>query len=194
MALIRATLRGQLWGQECKNVLHFLRDNATQADMGHLATRLAEIWMTHLAFTQTQHWQWNRIDLQDLGENPMAPVTLSVNIGGQFFDALNMPGFMCFVYQLRTASSAGRRNRGRVYISGINVDLDQGIWTTSRVNFMASVLDAWVPEFVGNAPNSGWSWVLTSRTNPIGDIKSITSIVPRSYPGTQVRRNLFRGR
>lgn len=193
MPLFQVTLTGTIWGQNCKNVLHFLRDNAGPEHMGQLAQHLLDVWIHHIAFTQTQNFTWNRIDVKHIDEQPFAPVVLTFNKGGQFFTGTNVWGVQCFVYQLKTASSLARRNRGRVYISGIHPELESGLWTASRINLMTQTMQVWIDNYVFPSVSSGFAWVITSRENPIQDIKVVTQIVPRAHPGTQVRRNLFRG-
>lgn len=193
MALFQVTLTGQIWGQNCKNVLHFQRDNATQEHMGQLAVSMNEVWLQHISFTQAQQFTWHRIDVKHIDEQPMAPVVLAINKGGQFFLGAAVWGVQCFVYQLKTASSLARRNRGRFYVSGIHPETIAGIWSPGRLLLMQQTATTLIDNYVGNAPISGFSLVVTSRNNPIQDIKTVTDIVARNYPGTQVRRNLHRG-
>lgn len=193
MALFQAVMKGKLWGQDCVNVVHFVKPDGVQSDMALLAQALVDHWIGHIAFTQTTHFTWTQLQIHHINNSPWAPLILSLNIGGQFFSATTAWAPLTFVYQFKTASPLSRKGRGRCHISGIYTELESGVWTTSRVNLMKSASDVWTGQFVGDNAASPFNLVVRGRDEQEADVRTVIEIVPRFYPGSQVRRNLFRG-
>jgi len=193
MALFQAVMKGKLNGQDCVNVCHFTKPDAVQDDMLVLGTKLTEDWIGFIATTQTTNFTWYQLKISHINQNPWAPIVLPLNIGGQFFSSPASWAVLTVVYQFKTANPNTRKGRGRIHISGIYTELEHGVWTAARLGLQQGVANVWKDNFVGDDAISAFNLVIRGRDESEPDVRTVTDIVTRAYPGSQVRRNLFRG-
>lgn len=193
MAVFEATLKAKLNGQDNVNVIHFERPDAVQSDMGVLAARLDEFFLGHVVFVQSSRVGWYQIQIRHIAEDPWVTVVMGVARGGQFFSSPSF-GPLTLVLQKRTAFS-GVRNRGRIHISGIYDDglTNGGAFSPDSLVVFQGLADSLNSLWVTDGGTQGFRMILHPRdvVGPVGT--DVTELVVRSYPGTQVRRNLFRG-
>ncbi|HMC74514.1 MAG TPA: hypothetical protein VKG87_09435 [Terriglobales bacterium] len=193
MATFRATVKGHLWGQDCVNVVHFVKSDAVQADMLTLANSVRDRFVGGAVGLVSSNFNWYRIIITHLSSNPWVPVEIPLNQNGSFFGSKFIFAPYCVVFMLKTAI-AGRRGRGRIYISGTYTnDSDSGLFTSAQVIRNANTASTWKQWYVTNGGQSGFAMAVCDRHSSDGDPRIVTDIVPRAWPGTQVRRNLFRG-
>jgi len=193
MAVFRASLFHTSYGQQIRNVLHFHKSDAVQADMTSLAINLRDRWIDFVKNTQSNKINYYMVQIEHVGdESPWPTLQLSINITGNFFSS-EIFNFACMVLQLKT-DFGGRHGRGRNYISGVySSDLSNGVWNAAqlvRFNGLVATLKDWWTTPAGNF--TGFDLVVCPRSDPT-DFHLVTDIVPRATPGTQVRRNFFRG-
>lgn len=193
MAILEATVKGKLFGQDCVNVIHFERTPFAQADMAELVQQLLTRFIGQAIFLQVTQFNWYLVEIRHIDPNPLPPVVWPTSVNG-FVGVGPVFAPLCMVFKKKT-NFGGPRNRGRIYLSGAGTNvMDQvGQWSNQQLLNMSSVAGSWKQWFVTNGGQSGFKMVLHPR-DVIGNVGvDVIDIVPRSYPGTQVRRNLFRG-
>lgn len=193
MALFRVTLEGKLNGQMTKNVVHFFKEAAVQADMALLASDFNNSWQRLLQSRVQSAQTWQSSTVQHITDsNPFAPVVLPVTFtpGTLGTDSHNT-GVLCYVYKIGNPA-AGRHGRGRWFQGGVNVGfLNNGVFDVSHVGFQQAMCNDLISIW-GGAGLHGFKLVIADRVN-LGEFVFADRIVCRSYPGVQRRRNFFSG-
>lgn len=193
MAVFEATIKSQLNGQDCVNVIHFEKPNANQSDMGALAEQIKGRFIGQAVLLQSGFVNWYMVEVRHIAVNPWPPIKVTTNQSGARGAELSF-GPMTAVFKKKTAFT-GPRNRGRLFLSGCGAGRigNNGLWSAAMLIDLNSVAGSWTQWFITNGGQSGFKMILHPRdvVGPVG--VDVIQIEPRSYPGVQVRRNLFRG-
>jgi hypothetical protein len=193
MGLFQARVSGQLFGENVMNVLHFQKPQSTTADKGVLAISLRDHFYAQMKFLCSNQMQWREIMVIDPSNPDDLPAILPIVINGFNSQPNAVINTVCAVYRIKTGVG-GRRGRGRFYISGIDANgIALGRWNAQMLINLNSVANSLKGGYVGNTPTSGFNLGVIRRGAGEADFIEATDLVARDYPGTQVRRNFFRG-
>jgi hypothetical protein len=72
-------------------------------------------------------------------------------------------------------------------------NLNNGKWSTTYLGNMNSFRNAIKAHWMGATPIQQLNFVLVPKEGETDEYLDLTDWIPRDYPGTQVRRNFFRG-
>lgn len=186
--VFRVTLFQTMYGQSLQNVLHFSGPSSDPLQMSALADAVEANWVNLVRQVQAAFIQYTRISVRMMGSQ-FPPFDKTVAILGANSNTDQALTYYCHVIRLRTAF-IGRRGRGRVYIGGLNTNLQQNGF------LMASTLTLWAPRLAsimaafGPGGSSPFRLGVTSKTNANGDFKEVTNIAMAPTPTCQRRRNI----
>lgn len=193
MALYRAVVKGTLFGQHVQNVLAFHRPDAPADGAFVLAQSLRDFFYGQIKGLCNNAMQWNSINVYNAEAPGTLPTVLSVSFTGTWASHNRIWGPQCGVFQIKTAT-AGRRGRGRFYISGMEVDGTlNGVWETGRLGLMNSVASSLKGGYAVTSPSSLYRLGVLPRGGSFTDFKPAIDLIARPLPGTQGRRNIGRG-
>lgn len=193
MPVYRVTLFSTMFGQELRNVMQFFKEGGTQADMVSLAGEIENRWISQTKFLSCGDLVYYKIHVMVPSQQGWEPIDRALTQPGAAGGNQTRSLFTAMVLQIRTSNHT-RKGTGRHYIAGIRQDgLVGGKWDFGTMNQAQSVGNSLLGQFGGAVGGTGYTLVVAPRTNPDANIHEVTSIVPRDYPGTQVRRNFKRG-
>jgi len=192
MTILRATLFQSYQGQILENVLIFQGGGGGDAlEMSALANDVELGWCQQVKTQQVGDLRYFQIKVEVLGSF-LAPFTKTINIPGTNGGNNNDKATYAHVIRKRTGV-AGRHGRGRTFVGGIANNADQlSFLDQGRLNGWAGVLFNIMSVF-GDGGTSSFRLGITSKTDPTGDFKQVTSLqIAPQYSNVQ-RRKVGRG-
>jgi len=195
MGVFQVTVTGTLFAQNIQNVMVFKKDGSVWAtDSALLGAKMRDAFYAQIKFLCVGAMQWTTVTIIDPHNEQNPPLILPIVINGFQGSTTKIFLPLCGVYRLKTGVG-GRRGRGRIYISGIDPNgIENGRWNAAQIINFNSVASSIKGQFVGDNPGSTFKLGVMRRGGAIGDFIPCTDIVVRDYPGTQTRRNFFRGK
>jgi hypothetical protein len=194
MAVYRVRITGSLWGQNVENVLHFRREEAIEIHKQHLAQKIEDHWLAQMRLQCRQAMVWTSVKVRDASNPEDFEVVHPINVAGFHPGEGDLWGPMCAVFQIKTAVN-GRRGRGRHYLSGVETaGITRGIWDTNRITQFNDMCASLKEGFVGDNATSLFHLGLLRRGAGEADFIEAIDFRIRQHPGTQVRRNIGRGK
>lgn len=188
MAILRATIRGSIFGQTHINVLHFQRDSYVSADRLILAQELRDNWLQYVKAITPFELVWNNIHVQNISTPAEAHVDLAISVAGSSSSTDGVPCFVTFCFRVRTAI-AGKRGRGRFYLSSPNHGhIVAGVFTSALLTAAATVCTNIMTRY-GPSATSNFGFGVCPR-NDASSFKGVTSMDVDSVPRVQRRRNI----
>lgn len=187
------TLTQTLKGQTVQNVLHFLNPDG-QMDLQTIANLMSTEWIPIVRTIQGTQLVYQQILVRDLGQPNLAPFVQNTAIAGSAtgFDSRLPP--LCIVIQKKT-NTAGRRGRGRMYISGWDNGSiqDTGTWVVGHLNgVMLDAVNNLMAKFFLGGQNSVGLQLCVAGKGPDNQwiFIPVTNLTVRPIPGYQRRRNI----
>lgn len=194
MTVFRVTVEGQLQGQLCQNVLHFNKPQGTDNDKPLLVQAVIDRLLGQWRFLQVRDFNWNQVTVSIPANDNDQPLIFPTVMSGLHAEEHVYALPLTAVFKIKTFT-AGRAGRGRVCIAGPPASaLFGGRWNQNYLNDMQSVRNSHIFWFRTDNPGSGFVLGVCSHSGLEGDFKAMDDFIRRDYPGTQVRRNFFRGR
>jgi hypothetical protein len=191
MAVYRCVLQGLLNGQITQNVVHFADGGAyATARATALCAEMRDYFLTQIKARQSNQMNWTFVIVYDALVPATTPTTLAINLtGAQTTYSAQMPQQVCILMRWRTAT-AGPTGRGRIYLPGVALaEFNNGVMTAAAITAWGTILGVIGPRYVGSGATSGFTVVVTGRSNP-SNYKSVTAIEIGQYMATQRRRNI----
>jgi hypothetical protein len=194
MSIFRVRITGTLFGQHCENVVHFQRPESNLAFKEALARKIEDHWLAQMRLVCRQAMGWESVKVRDASNPDDFEFVHPINVTGFHPGEFDVWAPLCAVFQIKTAVQ-GRRGRGRFYLSGLEaVGVRRGIWDTGRLGELNSIASSLKEGFLGDNPTSGFNLGVLKRNGLEADFIEATDFRIRHHPGSQVRRNLFRGK
>lgn len=181
--VVSGTMYAQLW--QCRFYVNNIDGALSDEEIcGYFDTH----WVENMRPPTINDVKFNSISSAAVGPPAGAGFTLPLAKAGGGFSSNQVPTFMAWVFQLRTAF-AGRKFRGRWYMPGVTL----GLWTEGRIN--AAGLANWNQPLINlnNAfiqGNQNGQLNLVVHGEPEAHDTPVTAIQIRSILGVQRRRNI----
>lgn len=188
MAVLRATIRGAIFGQTHINVVHFQKDSFVTADKLVLAGDIASNFLVYLKPVVPFELVWNNIHVQVVDIPSEAHIDNPISIAGTSSSTDGVPPFVVFNIRLHTAI-AGKRGRGRLYLSSPNHGhIVAGVFTPALLGAMNTVCTNILTRY---GPGGSSSFILgVCPRNDATAFKSVVTMECDSVPRVQRRRNI----
>ena len=193
MLNIEVTLIQTMKGQSVQNVIHFINPDGALS-LQTIADFMTTDWIPALKPIQNTAVVYRQIQVRDLDNPATATFLLNTAIPGTAvgFDARLPP--LCIVIQKKT-NRAGRKGRGRLYISGFDEgSLDTtGTWSAGHLTgVMATAVNNLRERFfLGGAQQTGLALAIMGRGPDNGiELTPVTNLIVRPVPGLQRRRSI----
>ena len=194
MAIYTVNIRGKFAGQNVENVVHLREQDGFVATKQQIADNLFTWWTGHIRNIQVQHFTWTEYKIRKTYDDNDAAVVIPFNQGGTLPEQNQSACSTTAVFQKKTAVG-GRTGRGRVCVPGVpGTAFNDGLWNASYIALMQAVRTVFLGRWCGDNPATHLHLVLVPKHAQGEEYKIVTDFVPRNYPGTQVKRNFFRGR
>lgn len=188
MATIRATISGLFMGQTVMHVLHFTADSYTLADLTLLATDLRDNFLTLVQPRLTAEFTYTNINTRVLGGPPDPSFNLTVAVVGSAGSDPDSLPTNSVVLRLLTGF-IGKHGRGRLYLPCLGpFCINFGVITPGCIALYQTLGNNILSRY-GPTGTSNYTLVICNRSDP-SDTHIVTSITPRSTPGTQRRRTI----
>jgi hypothetical protein len=186
MSIERVTLTSFMFGQLIQNVMHFNNPDGVLTG-AQIAEELRVNFCTVIKSSQNANYTWNSCTVQRLSSPlPSSTTVAFVPIPGALAGTTSQT-MLAVVFRVRTGL-AGRKNRGRFYIAGVQPD-------NVQLNIMlpaAVVLWQNIATSLSNRYKSGGTGPINIGVMTRGDTSSFklaTSISIATIFGSQRRRN-----
>lgn len=198
--IIRATLMGSVFGNLMNNVLHFLEQNTPNMDMQAVAAELLAGWVAIVKESHSSDMKYNGVLLQEIAR----PLTVATTVNwSPISGVLAGDGgpLQCALLLSITTNLAGKSNRGRIYIPGIqSAATSQGRFTTTAMARHVTTVNNLKARYLAGQPgNQGLVLGVFSRKKYATGLSAVeswnaaTNITPHAVPATQRRRRLGHG-
>lgn len=176
-----------------ENLIHCRNEDGFTYTKTQFLDNLYTRFLTQLAFNQANNFTWTKMSIWKWYDDTDAPLDVAISLGGSSGAAIQYFGPMAAVFQKKTAVS-GKTGRGRFYMPAApGTNLFNGKWSSSYLTNLEAnrtAINAWL---TGPTPLAHINLVLVPKESDTEEYKDLTDFKPRDYPGTQVRRNFFRG-
>lgn len=194
MAIIYGVrLSGLQAGQICQNVVHVRDQEGFTNTKVDITNKFFAGFIGQLRGLQCQHFAWTQIKVWKWYDEDDVPLETPISIGGSLPEVAQFANAVAMVFQKKTAV-AGRRGSGRFYLGGVpGTQFVDGLWHENTLINMNSVRLSLNAQFTGASPGQHLNLVLVPKESEADEWIDITDFRGRNYPGTQVRRNFFRG-
>jgi hypothetical protein len=191
--ILRVTIYSTCFGQQLRNVVHFRRRNFVVGDLALLGGAIENSWLGQMRFLSTGQLQYNNIRVEVPNDDTLNPVDRPLIMPGLSQTVIGVVLPMAGVLRIKTADTS-KRGVGRYYVPGMSmISVEQGQWNFGGFQQMNSVCDSIEGSFRAENPPTGFSLGITNKIEPQVAFKEMIEFLPRLYPGTQVRRQFFRG-
>lgn len=191
--ILRVTIYATCFGQQLRTVVHFRRLNFDLPAMALLAGAIENQWLGQFRFLSCGGLQYYNIRVEIPLDDSVTPVDRPLAMPGLGGDnsAVSLP--MCGVLHIKT-SDTSKRGVGRIYVPAVKLGgLQDGTWSFGPFQAFNSVAGSVKGQFRAQDPPTGFSLGVTNKIEPQVAFKEMIDVVPRLYPGTQVRRQFHRG-
>ena len=193
MPVYRATIFATLYGQQIRNVIQFFREGGTQAEMNDLAIAIQNKYLSAAKFASNTSLGYYNVHVEVPSQPGWTPIEHPVSINGNLADTGTVVLPVSAVIWIKTNDHT-RKGTGRIYIAGVGANgVSGGFWNASSMAVLQDMCNTFLHDFGGTPVGSGFTIGVAPRTNPDGNFKEVVQIIPRNYPGMQVRRNFKRG-
>ena len=191
--IMRATVYSVCFGQQLRTVMHFRRRNFTTADLGGLAVQIRERYVSQARFLSCGGLQYYNIRVEVPNDDSLNPIDLPINSFGGAGNNNAVSLLLCGVLNIKTADTS-KRGKGRIYIPAVKLEgLQEGLWGFGQFQAMNSVAASIAGQFAAENPPTGYSLGVTNKIEPQVAFKEMLDVIPRLWPGSQVRRQFKRG-
>ena len=186
-------LTGTQSGGQTENIIHVRNQDGFTYTKSQFIDNIFERFIGQLVGLQANNYTWTKMSIWEWYNENDTPLEVAISQGGTSGSAIQYFNSMAAVFQKKTAVS-GKTGRGRFYMAAPpGTNLVNGKWSTSYTTNLEAVrtaINAWL---TGARPLAHINLVLVPRSSDSEEYKDVTDFKPRDYPGTQVRRNFFRG-
>lgn len=188
MALWRVIVTAKVFDQTCQNVLHFTTDVGFGTDPEDVKDNVLAQWVAEVRNIQNSLCIYQTIGVQQIDTpQPMQVYSIAGTVGA--LSGAMAPSFIAGVLSIRTAVP-GRAGHGRVYVYGIHQDsISNGVFQSGAFAAFQTIAANLTTRFNASGTQP-LELGVTSRSNPVTDFKSCTTIVAKQVFGVQRRRNI----
>lgn len=186
-------LTGTQSGGLTENIIHLRNQEGFDIPRNQILDRLFTAFIGQIRNLQANNFTWTNMAIWNWYDEDDTPLSVPISAGGTSGAAIQYFNSMAAVFQKKTAVS-GKRGRGRFYMPAPpGTNLNNGKWSNTYIINMTSVRNAIVGHFMGATPIQQLNLVLVPKEGETDEYLDLIDFFPRDYPGTQVRRNFFRG-
>lgn len=195
MPILRIAAKQRLFGQEVRNIFHYVGSDASQVSMPAIAAAMRAAWDTNLVAQLSDEWQLYAVEAKEL-DDPANP-TIEYSFGAGPLDGGLATGILPTTNALLVSWKAftAPPNRGRTYLAGFTV----ASTTDGRfVNGAVIAAAAWANDLFVLPTTLGLNMSMSivrvdPETGAYVSSNAIEELSAQAIPATQRRRRIGSG-